>query len=93
MHKYVEQTNQNKINKNRADTALHRCCRNQVRLWKSRKPGTNGRNERDICMPCSPPFAPYANALKLDHVEGIFSPKTCGKVLGTQQRELLTQKW
>ena len=64
-----------------------------MRLWESIKSGTSGRNECEIGMTCSLPFAPYANSLKFDKVEVIFFPKTHGKMLGTQQRELFTQKW
>lgn len=60
------------------------------------KSSTNGRNERETDMPSSPHFVPFANSLKwgkcLEVLEGVFSPEMCGKMLGTEQRELFTQK-
>lgn len=56
--------------------------------------GTIGRNEHEIGSPSSPHFVPFVHSLKLDKclevLEGGFLPETCGKMLGTQQRELFT---
>lgn len=43
-------------------------------------------------MTSSLPFTAYANSLKLAKVEVIFFFKTHNKILGTQGRELSTQK-
>lgn len=68
------------------------CRRNQVRLCESVKSGTNRRNDCEIVMTSSLPFTAYVNSFKLAKVEVIFFFKTHNKMLGTQGRELFTQK-